>query len=269
MIEDFKPDVLKMYFGLPYSATNEIVIRQPKVRDIVEYGEDKFWSFVTRFAGNTTAMRLPLWEAGIDWNKITDFELFCSLVTSFSIEETKLFFGKDLDFSKFVAVSIPVNNEDENPENQELKTEIVLVNDDYPEIHINEQIYNRIVRFIRMATGYNPKVEKAKGKVTKQSIIDEERFNNRMAEKKRNKDPLYGSFLLPMFSFCLNHPGFKYKKAEILDMNLFEFMDSVKRILNTESVQALLSGMYSGFMDTSKLNFDKDVNFTKDLYETS
>ena len=265
---DAKPDVLKMFFGLPYHLTEDITIRQPTVRDIVDFGEDEFWGFVTRFAGNPTALRLPLWDLGIDWNKITDFELFVSMVKTFRIEETKIFFGDQIDFTQFVPVSLPVPAVDqEEAEDTQPKTEIVLVNDKRPEIQITEEIYQKMVNFIRMATGYNPKVEKAKGKLTKQSVIDEDRMNIRIAQMKQKKDPLFGSFLLPMFSFCLNHPGFKYRKSEVMDMNLFEFMDSVKRILNTESVQALMSGMYSGFMDTSKIDFDRDVNFTKDLYE--
>ena len=269
MTTETKPDVLQMYFGLPYAVTDDIVIRQPSVKDIVEFGEDAFWGFVTRFAGNPTSMRLALWEVGVDWNKITDFELFASLIQTFKKEDTRMFFGDKIDFTKFVAVSIPVQNEDtEDEKTEEPKTEIVLVNDERPEIQITEEIYSRMVRFIRMATGYNPKVEKAKGKMTKQNIIEEERMNLRIAEMKRKKEPLYGSFLLPLLSFCLNHPGFKYKKSEVLEMNLFEFMDSLKRIMNTEAVQSLMGGMYSGFMDTSKIDFDRDLNFTKDLYES-
>lgn len=272
MIEDNKPDVLRMFFGYPYQLTDEISISQPTVRDVVEFGEDKFWGFVTRFAGNPTSMRLPLWDAGIDWNKITDFELFVSLVHSFKPEETKMFFGDQLDFTKFVPIMVPVVEEEEveekTEEKEELKTEIILMNEARPEIQINEELYTKMIRFIRMSTGYDPKVEKAKGKLTKQNIIDEERMNNRIAEMKRKKEPLYGSFFLPLFSFCLNYAGFKYKKLELLDMTIFEFMDSVRRILNTEGVKSLMSGMYSGFMDTSKLNLSKDVNFTKDLYES-
>ena len=267
MNDEYKPDVLKVFFGLPYSASEHIEIRQPKVRDIVEFGEEKFWGFVTRFAANTTSLRLPLWKMGIDWNKISDFVLFRSLVNGFHPEETKILFDEKIDFTKFVPVEIPVETQEEDLENPETKTAIVLVNEERPEIQIDEEVYTRMVQFVRLATGYHPKVERVKGKIGKQSVIDEEEFNAKIAERKRQKDPLSGSFLLPLFSFCLNHPGFKYKKAEILDMNLFEFLDSVHRILNTESVQALMSGMYSGFMDTSKIDFNKDANFTKDLYE--
>lgn len=257
-----------MFFGFPYQLTEEISIRQPTVGDIVEFGEDRFWSFVTRFAGNTTALRVALWDVGIDWNKITDWQLFVSQIQTYEKEETQIFFGDQLDFTRFTPVSVPVLKEEEGEEETEPKTEIILVNADNPEIQLNEEIYSRMVQFIRMATGYNPKVEKAKGKLTKQSIIDEEKMNARIRQMKQNKEPLYGSLLLPLFSFCLNHEGFKYKRDEILEMTLFTFMDSVKRIQSTEGIKALMSGMYSGFMDTSKIT-DKDLNFTKDLYETN
>lgn len=47
------------------------------------------------------SLRLQLWKAGVDWNKISDFELFSKyLVKSFTPKDTYLLFG-DLNFSWF------------------------------------------------------------------------------------------------------------------------------------------------------------------------
>ena len=65
----------------------------------------------------------------------------------------------------------------------------------------------------------------------------------------------------------LNHPGFKYKKDELKEVGIVEFMDSVKRLQTYESVTALMSGMYSGMLDTSKLNLKEELNWMRDLYK--
>ena len=65
----------------------------------------------------------------------------------------------------------------------------------------------------------------------------------------------------------LNHPGFKYKKSELKEVGIVEFMDSVKRLQTYESVKALMSGMYSGMIDTSKMDLNKELNWARDLYE--
>ena len=102
-------------------------------------------------------------------------------------------------------------------------------------------------------------VEKAKGKYTKQAIIDEEQMNY-----DRRKNEKYQSTLLPLISSCLNHPGFKYTKKELPDVGIVEFMDSVQRLQIYESSRALLAGSYSGFVDTSKID-KSQFDFMRDI----
>jgi hypothetical protein len=64
----------------------------------------------------------------------------------------------------------------------------------------------------------------------------------------------------------LNHPGFKYKKEELRNVGIVEFMDSVQRISTIVSTTALLQGMYSGMVDTSKIPKDQ-FNWLRDLSE--
>ena len=76
MENGYKYDVLRMYFGDVYYAAPKICIHQPTINDIIEYGEMYFWNTVAMICGNPTTFRLQLWHSGVDWNKISDFELF-------------------------------------------------------------------------------------------------------------------------------------------------------------------------------------------------
>ena len=105
----------------------------------------------------------------------------------------------------------------------------------------------------------HPKVEKAKGKSTKEWMIFEDRQNQDL-----HKNDSYQSTLLPLISACLNHPGFKYKKNELREVGIVEFMDSVQRLQIYESSTALMKGMYSGFLDTSKID-KEELNFMRDI----
>ena len=64
----------------------------------------------------------------------------------------------------------------------------------------------------------------------------------------------------------VNHPGFKYKKNELKEVGIVEFMDSVKRLQTYENTVALLRGMYSGMIDASKIN-KEEFNWTRPLYD--
>ena len=268
----FEYDELKMYFGEPYWVTDKIQILQPTLGDIIEFGDTKFYSIVSTLCANTTSLRLQLWDMGIDWTKISDYELFMQLIRGFTPNDTFLIFG-NLNLSWFKPyVKQYSDNEEKSivlvnvPRDKDGNELPVNLND---AIIIDEFVYLKIVDYLRCMFDIHPKEERnVKGKVTKQWIIDEERMNIE-AEKIRNKgkEPRKKSFLYPLISSMVNHPGFKYKKNELKEVGIVEFMDSVKRLQTYESVMALMSGMYSGMLDTKKLNLKEELNWMRDLYK--
>lgn len=245
-------DPLKLYFGDPFEVTEGLVIYQPSIHDIVSFGEKRFFQMVNPFIANTTMYRLPLWDIGIDWNRITDFDLFAMLISDLSPDETYILF-REVDFRNFERKIIVTD-----PETGTVAP--VLVNSKQ-KIIITEQTYQILSKYIRTMLNTFPKVEKAKGRITKESIIEEDRMNLEIAKKKGDN---YTSSLLPLISSCLNHPGFKYNKQELRQIGIVEFMDSVQRLQAYESTTALLRGMYSGMVDTSKID-KNEFNFMRDL----
>lgn len=251
-IYDFHFDELQMYYGLDYKIDDQIIIMQPTIGEIIRFGEHRVMSSIMPFVCNPTSYRLQLWDMGIDWNKISDYELFVMLIQASKKEDTSLIFG-DIDFSSLKPFVNTISNE-------------VVLMDEEQHLMINEEKYMHMREYIRLMFNQYPKVEKAKGRVTKEAIIDEERMNL-INSKKLNKNKKNKSIYLPLISAMVNHPGFKYKKNELDDVGIVEFMDSIKRLQVYESTTALMSGIYSGFCDTSKMNLNKELNWLRDLYE--
>lgn len=256
MTDCLKPkniDKLQLYFRQAYSIDNFGTIYQPTVGDIMEFGEQRFFNMLNVFIGNTTMFRLQLWKNGIDWNKITDYQLFCGLIASVEPNDSYILFG-DIDFSQFEdGWTITRENGETVP---------ALVNNEQ-QLYIDEEIYVNIAHYLRTMFNIFPKNEWARGKATKEAIIWEDEENY-----KKNKDKTYRSHLLPLISACVNHPGFKYKSNELKEIGIFEFMDSVQRLQIYESTSALLKGRYSGFVDTSNID-NEEFNFMRDLYKES
>lgn len=266
--KDKKPkydfDKLKMYFGEPYTVVDNLVIYEPTIGDILEYGENEFYSVLNVWIAHTTQYRVKLWDMGIDWNKISDFELFCSLSRGYTPEQTSLIF-KDVDWSKFKAIKYELSEEqiksnEEHKDDKEYKPfepQMFLISEEQS-IIIDEPSYLKMAEYLRTMFNIFPKVEKAKGKATKEAFIQEDRglYNG---NKEDNK-----SFLMPLISACINHPGFKYKLKELKEVGIVEFMDSVQRLQVYESTKSLMGGMYSGFADMSKVD-KKLFNFMRDL----
>lgn len=250
--QKFEFDRLKMYFGEPYIINTEncmIQINQPTIGDILEIGEKEFYSMLNVFISNSTSYRLQLWDMGIDWNKISDYELFCMLIKGLNKELTSLLFG-DIDFQYFDLYNKKIEDD-----------EVLTLYNKEQNIEISEETYRCISEYLRLMFNIYPKVEKAKGKATKEAIIEEDRMNLNL-EIKKNKGSK--SMLLPLVSSCINHPGFKYKLNELREIGIVQFMDSVQRLQIYESTVALNSGMYSGMCDLSKV--DKNLfNFMRDI----
>ena len=250
----FEFDRLKMYFGEPYIVhcdVGEIVISTPTIGDILQFGEKEFYSMLNIFVSNPTSYRLQLWDMGVDWNKISDYELFCMFIKFLDAKATKLLFG-DVNFQSFDLYHKKLDDSDK---------QVVTLYSQKQNIEISEDTYRCIAEYLRLMFNIYPKVEKAKGKATKEAIIDEERMN---LELEMNKNKKSKSMLLPLVSSCINHPGFKYKLSELREIGIVQFMDSVQRLQIYESTVAINSGLYSGMCDLSKVD-KKLFNFMRDI----
>ena len=242
-------DRLQMFFGEDYHVANGIVISQPTIGDIMAFGEERFYQVLNPFVLNPTSLRVSLWQQGKDWTQISDYELFYQLILQLrpTPDETFMIFG-DLDFSKFNLYKR------QNDVDGAMIEDIVMLNHEQ-NVFIDEEIYNHMANYLRTMFNIFPKVEKAKGRTTKEWMIEGDILNSK---SQTNKE----SSLLPMISFCLNHPGFKYKKSELKDLGIVEFYDSIQRLLIYESTSSLMKGIYSGFVDTSKID-KKEFDFMR------
>ena len=258
-------DPLKLYFREPYKVKDKITINQPTIQDIIDYGEREFYAMLRIFIENTTMCRVQLWDLGIDWNKISDYQLFVGFVPMLQPEQTKVLFG-DLNFTllkpwprQILNPKFDENKEEDDEKNPKEITEIILY-DPVNDIELNEADYLQIALCLRTMFGFFPKDEKVLS--FKKDVIEQERANmKRSAEKNKDKS---SSTLLPLISSCVNHPGFKYKIEELKDIGICAFMDSVQRLQIYESTTALLKGAYSGFIDTKDIK-PEQFNFMREI----
>lgn len=260
-------DKLRMYFGEDYTI-NGITISIPTIGDILNIGEQNFYQAISPFINNSTSIRVFLYDAfKKDWNKTKDIEVFYILYQILEVQNKsakeknpdcmdifdplKLIF-KDFSFDGFVLTPAKKNIKDGEYNHLALYNEeknIIIFDDEYLEI----------AEYIRTMMNQHPKVERAKGKTTKQWILQEDRMKAEQDDKKKCT-----STLLPLISSCINHPGFKYKLEELKQVNICQFMDSVNRIQKYEQGTAALHGIYGGMVSAKDIPEDL-INFMGDI----
>ena len=200
----FEIDPLQLYCGDDYIINDKIKIKQAKIGDIVDFGEAKYFSVVHTLTAIPSDLKSKLWDMGLDWMEVEDFELFIMLAPTLPIESTKLLFG-DLDFTKLK----PYRNKENG--------DIVLA-DLESGVKIDKLIYLRIVNYLRKVHNITPKIERAANKTTKQILIDEDRMKIRLNQEKPFK-----SYLLPLISSVKVRMG--YTKDYVRNEGFVEFFD--------------------------------------------
>lgn len=241
---DLNVDDLKLYIGDDYIINDNIKVLQPTIRQIAEFGERDFFSVVHTVCAIPSDMKSQLWDMGLDWMEVDDFELFVMLSQTLTPDRTCLLFG-DLDFSTLKPFSHP-----------QIEDEVILANRETG-VLIDKMIYLRIVSYLRKAFDITPKIEKAANKMTKQILIEEDRKKIEL-----NKDKPFKSFLLPLISSVKVKQG--YTKEYVLNMGYVEFMNDVARLQIINNADHLLHSAYSGCLDLKKID-KKELNWMREL----
>lgn len=246
-----------MYFGDPYvvnveSAQGQLTLMQPTLDDIIKVGQEKFYQTLNILTTNTTQYRLTLWDMGIDWNTFSDFNLFLLLYKNLNADIMRHLID-GVDITTFEVYSRMVDDQ-----------ETLVLCDPSLEIEINEEVYFHISQFFRRTFSVNPDEKLTKDPVMKEWFINKDRRQASIDQEKRDKGEEKDNGLLPLISACVNHPGFKYDLKTIRDLTMCQFYDCVHRLQIYENTTAIMKGMYSGFVDGSKIK-PEDYNFMKNI----
>lgn len=245
-------DELKVYRGEDFVVSDHIIIHQPTLDEICNYGEQEYYSMICQLTATPQSLKVQLWDMGIDYTKITAWDLFYNMLYRlYPKEKTSIIFG-NLDISKF-----QIQLKDDN---SFFLYQIIECNDCMEEIIIDEFTYNIITDYLRQVHGIY-KDEKLPGnESTKIILIEDER-----EEIERNKYKEYHSQLKNLISSMINSEGFKYNHSDVWNMKINAFMDSVKRISKIKNADLLLQSGYSGFGVNLKEVSNKQLNWMGEL----
>jgi hypothetical protein len=238
-------DPLKLYFGDPYVVNQYVTVYQPTIGDIIEYGEREYYSMIQTLTAIPSELKSQLFDMGLDWTKVEDFQLFLMMSKSLSQKQTKIVLG-DIDLQRMKIV--------ENPQNGD-----PILKDPITGVIIDELAYKTMSAYLCKLHNLTKKVEKAGNKFTKQVLIDEDRQKREYALKQP-----YKSFLMPIISAIKARQG--YTRDYIRNMGLHELMTELNRLQIIVNTDALISGAYSGMMDTSKVK-KSAFNWLRDIDE--
>ena len=267
----FEIDELKIYRGSDIPITDKIIVTQPTIDQIIEFGEKRYFSAVYNLTGVGADFKWQLWDYyGIDYTTIEDFELFKKMI--WGILSSKKHIHKELteNRDKYEEQLKNISEEDLaemliNPlslvlkdidladfeEYQSDKNDETILYDKEHDITIDRLVYTRIVDAVRKIHGFKRNNEIPGNKATKMIFIEDAREEAKMAAQKP-----YKSVLKPLISALAVKTG-QLGNESIWNTRIYMFFDAIKRINRIQDATLLLQGAYSGFASL------KDVDKTR------
>lgn len=269
-------DELKVYRGDDMVITDDIVVKQPTIAQIADFGERKYFSAVHTLTAVGADLKWQLCDyAGIDYTEIDDYELFVKFISQLvssrkkihdeivgnpeyseqlaelSDDELNAMLVNPLELTLNVDLAdfIPCMNKD---------TEQVILYDVEHDVTIDRPTYIRMVGAVRQIHGFKRNNEMPANEITKMDLIDDAR-----EEAMRNADKPYKSILKPLISALSVKTGMCGDRR-IWDMPVGMFFDSIKRANKIQDSQLLLQGAYSGFASLKGVDSDR-LNWTGDI----
>lgn len=246
-MEAYKVDELLLYRGNDITINDKIKIHIPTLDEICQYGEQDYYGMLYNITSVGADLKWQLDKIGIDYTKISDFELFYSLLSKqYSKDKTYIIFG-ELDWTKFEHGINTTNDE-------------TVMYDQENNIIIDEYTYNLIMSYLRNIHNLKRNSQIPANETTKRMLI-EDAYEEYIVHKKKE----YHSPLLPLISAMVNSSGFKYNYNDVWSLKINIFMDCVRRIAKIQNAQLLLQSGYSGYgIDLKKIE-QKQLDWTGEL----
>lgn len=222
--------------SVPINSKNKIQIRIPSVGEILER-EDEYYALVSLFTAMPIDYMVQLYDAGIDFTTINEWEMFLMLFGAIRQKDLSMIF-EGFDFSK---LQLAVNEENQD---------ITLVDPD-SDIRIDRAIHSQIAVTLRKIHGLEKNIKRPANDDAKEYMI--ERARKKM---NRHKNKVEDSRLESLIIAMVNTEQFKYDFEGTLELSIFQFNESVRQVVRKVDYDNRMYGVYAGTISVKDLNPD-------------
>ena len=229
-----------LIYSKEYRINDLVSVHVPTIAEIYEYGETDYYNICQLLTAVPYDLMVQLDDIGIDYEDISEYELFLSLFESFLIQ--------GLDIS--IVLRIDNINELFEGEHTETKDRVILNKDG--RVVIDKLIAYDIAEGIRKIHFWKRNESKAGNQEAKEYILQRKRLKLMRAQRK--KQP---SFLDESIIKMVNTEDFKYDYESVLDLSIYKFNASLHQIPKKRDWDHLMSGAYAGTVDMGKINVEK------------
>ena len=216
---------------------DKISIIIPTVEEVLE-NEVDYYGLVSALTSMPIDMMVQLADIGLDFTKVSEYELFQIMFMGIQSQDTSLIFG-DLDLSNFVQAKNPQNGN-------------FVFYDPENDIMIDESIQNLIATTLRRIHHLEKNNRKPGNIEARDYLIEKERKRLR---RRRNKP--YVSQLEPLIVAMVNSEPYKYDFESTKGLTIYQFNECVHQVIRKSDWNNRMHGIYAGTVDPKELSKDE------------
>lgn len=231
---------LNLLYEHEYAINDKIKVVIPTVGQVLD-NEDEYYSMVTAFTAMPIDLMVQLDDMKIDFEQITDYDLFIILFNGLRLQNTSLIL-KDIDFSKFI---LDIDEE---------KQELFLI-DEENNIKIDRSVYLQISAVLRKIHNIKKNIRKPGNKDARDYMLKRAREKMKRA-KNRKTESQTESLIVAL----VNAPEFKYDYQSVRDLTIYQFNKSLYQIVNRVDYNNRMVGIYTGNINPKDMSQD-DLNW--------
>lgn len=212
----------------------KLSLRIPTVGEILE-DEFTYYNIVSSLTSSPFQYMVQLDDMGIDYTKITDYELFQILFPIYAQSDLSIIFG-DLKTSDF---GIYVNQQDDSR----------VLYSPCNDIVIDELVYNDLACTIRKINLFEKVKSKPGNEAARKYLLKRER-----KKQKKNAGKPHEPYLEKLVIALVNTSEFPYDYDSCMNLSIYRFNQSFKQIQQKISFDNTMIGVYAGTVDTSRMS---------------
>lgn len=237
-----------LLFTKQVSITPQITIRIPTVGEIFD-NESAYFGLVSILTSTPFQYMVQLDDLGIDYTKITDYEMFLLFFPLYAQNDTSILFGDT--YLKDIAVY------------HDTAVDLDILYSPTSDVKIDELVYFQIAKLVRQFNCLKYDRRCPKGEHTKKYLLEKERRHLKNLERmKKNKEYEQSEFE-KLIVALINNVHFKYNYESIRQMSIYQFYQSFKQIQHEINFNNIMRGIYAGTVDTQKIQDKSCLSWIK------
>lgn len=240
-----------LFFNKDIYINDKLSIHCPTIREVINYGERKYWSVIYCLTANSYDFRVEFYDAGKDYETISDYEVFIDVLLNVLSPEDYSFVFNGLKFDK-------------NCLYKHKETNDLVISDG--NVIIDRAIHSRISKVLKSMHYIKKEFKRGGNAHTKKYLIEKEKKRREVEQRlqaMKNKDINFKSELFNYITVVLSKTSI-WNSETIQDASLFAVMTIAKRLMKEKEFDNTMTGLYSGSIDGKKISLNK-IHWTSDL----